>query len=185
MKESHKYNYAITGNCHYLAYVKDNSALEWMCWPQMDSSFVFGGLLDLDKGGQFQIIPQTPYKTKQTYIENTGIIVTSFICEDGNFDVIDFAPRFSIHDRFHKPLQFFRKIKCIKGHPKIQIICEPKGDYGESTPEVYIGSNHISYTKLHIPLRLTTNASKSYIVEKKIIYSIRRSLFNPLRRRTI
>ena len=167
MKISHRYNYAITGNCNYLAYVKDDSSLEWMCWPSMDSSFVFGGILDEEKGGEFQVIPLTPFTSTQRYIENTGIIITSFICEDGEFDVIDFAPRFSLHDRFHKPLQFFRKIKCLKGHPKIQVICDPRGHYGESLPETHIGSNHISYSNLHLPLRLTTNASKAYLVEKR------------------
>jgi GH15 family glucan-1,4-alpha-glucosidase len=166
MTKSHKYNYAITGNCNYLAYVKDDSALEWMCWPQMDSSFIFGALLDQDKGGTFKVIPQANFTSTQKYLENTGIIITSFNCDDGAFDVIDFAPRFSIHDRFHKPLQFFRKIKCIKGHPKIKVVCEPRGDYGKLVPQVNIGSNHITYRNLHLPLRLTTNASKTYIVDK-------------------
>lgn len=167
MNKFHKYNFSITGNCHYLAYVKDDSALDWMCWPQMDSSFVFGAILDEERGGTFKVIPQTPFKTTQRYLENTGIIITSFSCEDGEFDVIDFAPRFSIHDRFHKPLQFFRKIKCKHGHPKITVVCEPRGNYGESLPEMSIGSNHINYKNLHLPLRLTTNASKIYIAEKR------------------
>ena len=110
MTKAHRYNMGITGNCHYLAYVSDDSGVDWMCWPYMDSSFVFGGLLDNEKGGTFKVIPQTSFTTKQRYIENTAIIITSFMCEDGSFEVIDFAPRFSNHDRFFKPLHFFRKI---------------------------------------------------------------------------
>lgn len=167
MRKAHRYNMGIIGNCHYIAYIDNHSAVTWMCWPQMDSSFVFGSLLDDQKGGSFQVIPQTSYTTKQRYVENTGIIITSFFCEDGDFEVIDFAPRFSIYDRFHKPLQFFRKIKRIKGQPRVKVICDPRGNYGESVPDVYVGSNHISYKNLHFPVRLTTNASKSYLIEKK------------------
>ncbi len=165
MSKAHRYNLGITGNCHYLAYVNASSAVEWMCWPQMDSSFIFGALLDDEKGGTFKVEPLSSFTTKQRYVENSAVIVTAFFCEDGEFEVIDFAPRFSIHERYHKPLQFFRKIRQIKGQPRIRIICDPRGDYGASAPEVHIGSNHIRYTGLHIPLRLTTNASKTYLVE--------------------
>lgn len=167
MKKAHRYNLAITGNCHYLAYIDTNSDVRWMCWPYMDSSFIFGSILDDEKGGSFRVTPKNTYTTRQHYIENTAVVVTTFICEDGEFEVIDFAPRFNVHDRYHKPLQFFRKIKRISGQPKIELVCEPRGHYGESAPEVFVGSNHLNYKGLHFPLRLTTNASKSYIMEKK------------------
>ncbi len=168
MKKAHRYNLAITGNCHYLAYVNDQSELTWMCWPYFDSSFIFGSLIDREKGGSFRIVPETRHHTRQRYVENTAVIVTTFYCEDGDFEVIDFAPRFSIHDRCHKPLQFFRKIKRVRGQPKISILCTPRGDYGEKIPEVSVGSNHISYNNLHYPLRLTTNAAKTFIIEERI-----------------
>jgi GH15 family glucan-1,4-alpha-glucosidase len=168
MKKAHRYNLGITGNCHYIAYVDDVSNVSWMCWPYMDSSFIFGSLLDDEKGGAFKVIPDTKFHTKQRYVENTAIIITSFFCEDGDFEVIDFAPRFPMYDRFHKPLQFFRKIKRIKGQPRIRIVCEPRGDYGELTPNITVGSNHINYNGLHYPLRLTTNATKAYVIENRV-----------------
>ena len=133
----------------------------------MDSSFVFGSLLDEDRGGEFKVVPEKLIRTKQRYLENTAILVTSFYCEDGEFDVVDFAPRFYVNHRYHKPLQFYRKIKRIAGHPRIKIICEPTGEYGTLTPEVHIGSNHINYNGLHIPLRLTTNATLTYLMEQR------------------
>lgn len=165
MKKAHRYNLGVTGNCNYLAYIRHDSAVQWLCWPFMDSSFVFGSLLDEEKGGTFQIIPELPFLTKQRYVENTAILVTHFICEDGEFEVIDFAPRFSSHNRYHKPLQFFRKLKRLKGQPRIKIICDPRGDYGESIPTAHQGSNHVNYRGLHINLRLTTNAPKTYLIE--------------------
>src|SRR6476620_1574529 len=127
MKKAHRYNLAITGNCHYLAYVDVLSDVRWMCWPYMDSSFIFGSLLDREKGGSFKVVPESRFHTKQRYLENSATIITSFFCDDGDFEVIDFAPRFNIHDRYHKPLQFFRKIRRIKGQPRITVICDPRG----------------------------------------------------------
>lgn len=167
MRKAHRYNIGLVGNCNYLAYVREDSSVCWMCWPMMDSSFVFGSLLDEKLGGDFKIVPDKLLSTKQHYLENTAILVTSFSCEDGEFEVIDFAPRFNIHQRYHKPLQFFRKIKVISGTPRIKIICEPRGDYGLQVPEVHTGSNHINYNGLHLPLRLTTNAAKTYLLEKR------------------
>jgi GH15 family glucan-1,4-alpha-glucosidase len=167
MKKTHRYNMGITGNCNYLAYVGDDSAVEWLCWPQMDSSFIFGPLLDKEKGGRFQVVPESAFTTQQRYVENTAVLSTRFTCEDGEFEVIDFAPRFTHHDRIHKPLQFFRKLKRISGQPRIKVYCRPMGHYGESSPDVALGSNHISYRNLHIPVRLTTNASKTFIHEER------------------
>lgn len=167
MIKAHRYNLGITGNCNYLAYIRDDSAVQWMCWPFMDSSFVFGSLLDEKKGGSFQVIPETKFTTKQHYLENTAILITHFFCEDGEFEVIDFAPRFEMYNRRHKPLQFFRKIKRLKGQPRIKVICDPRGSYGEDTPSLFAGSNHIHFRGLHIPLRLTTNAAKTYLMEKR------------------
>lgn len=166
MNKTHRYNYGIIGNCNYLAYISTDSSVEWMCWPYMDSSYVFGGMLDKKKGGSFVVIPDSVISTSQRYIENTPMLVTSFECTDGSFEVIDFAPRYSHHERHHMPLQFFRKIKRIKGQPRIRIICDPRGDYGQMNPTVFAGSNHVNFRGLHINLRLTTNAPKTYLVEK-------------------
>lgn len=168
MKKAHRYNLAITGNCHYLAYVDDMADVKWMCWPQMDSSFIFGSLLDDEKGGSFKVIPEARFHTRQRYIENTAIISTVFFCDDGDFEILDFAPRFQVFDRYHKPLQFFRKIKRLRGQPRIKVICDPRGDYGESSPQISVGSNHINYKGLHYPLRLTTNAAKTYLLEQRV-----------------
>lgn len=167
---------AIVGNCHYIAYIDHESELTWMCWPYMDSSFVFGSLLDQERGGSFKVIPDSPFHTKQRYIENTAIVVTTFYCDDGDFEVIDFAPRFQMHDRYHKPLQFFRKIRRIKGQPRIKVSCDPRGNYGELHPKLSIGSNHINYSGLHFPLRLTTNAAKSYLTEGRV-FSLTEDLY--------
>jgi len=161
---THKYNYGIIGNCSYLALIDDKANVGWLCWPRFDSSFVFGGLLDEDKGGSFFIEPESKEcTTSQRYLENTNILETTFECPDGSYKVIDFAPRFYQYERYYKPLMLMRKIVPISGRPRVRVCCHPVGDYGRKQPEVVFGSNHIRYQGLDAQIRLTTDVPLSYV----------------------
>jgi len=162
--QKHKYNYGIIGNCSYLALIDDQANVGWLCWPRFDSSFIFGGLLDEEKGGNFFIEPESKEcTTSQRYLENTNILETTFMCPDGSYKVIDFAPRFYQYERYYKPLMLMRKIIPISGRPRIRVCCHPMGDYGRKQPEVVFGSNHIRYQGLDAQVRLTTDVPLSYV----------------------
>ncbi|MEK2688741.1 glycoside hydrolase family 15 protein [Bdellovibrio sp. GT3] len=165
---SHRYNLGLIGNCAYSGLVDQDANIRWLCWPRFDSSFIFGSLIDDEKGGEFSIKPATKdFKSTQEYIKNTNILCTRFETKDGAFEVIDFAPRFNLYERYHKPLMLFRKVKKLSGQPRINVKCHPVGDYGKKIPQRLMGSNHIRYEGLEQPVRLTTNASISYINEEK------------------
>ncbi|PWJ42133.1 glycoside hydrolase family 15 protein [Sediminitomix flava] len=167
-EETHKYPYGIIGNCAFLALVSDKASIDWLCFPRFDSSFLFGKLLDEEKGGSFSIVPEDPnFTTTQTYITNTNIIETKFETVDGSFLVVDFAPRFEQQQRTFKPLMLMRKIILLSGSPRIKVICNPTGDYGEIVPDKLFGSNHIRYQGLEQRVRLTTDISLSYISEEE------------------
>ena len=93
----HKYKMGIIGNCSYLAYIDDRADVKWMCMPRFDSSFLFGSLLDEEKGGHFFIRPMDDTATSaQYYVPNTNVLCTEFKCRDGRFVVKDCAPRMRI-----------------------------------------------------------------------------------------
>jgi GH15 family glucan-1,4-alpha-glucosidase len=161
----HRYRMGIVGNCSYIAYVDDEAAVRWLCLPRFDSSFVFGSLLDPDKGGEFSIRPLKRISSTQRYVENTNILCTEIDCDEGRFRVTDFAPRFPQYDRYFRPLMLARKIEPIRGQPRIVVRCLPVGDYGRIRPEVVLGSNHIRYLNLGSHVRLTTDVSLSYIID--------------------
>lgn len=167
MSNKHLYNMGLIGNSAYMAYINDRAKFKWMCWPKFDSSFIFGSLLDEEKGGEFSVIPNSDeeYNTKQYYIENTNVLCTEFESEYGKFKVTDFAPRFEQQERVYKPLMVVRKIEPIEGTPRIKVKCDPRGNYGEITPEVSQGSNHIRYAGLDNQVRLSTNISLNYLLE--------------------
>lgn len=164
----HSYDYGVIGNCAYTAHIHKDTNLAWMCWPRFDSSFIFGNLLDEEKGGSFSILPSEGIKNStQYYLENTNILCTDISCGSGVYRVTDFAPRFLQMERYYKPLMLIRKIERIKGNPKVTVSCRPKGNYGELTPEAGLGSNHIRFHGLDSQVRLTTNISLTYVLNEE------------------
>lgn len=161
----HTYQTALIGNCAYLAHVHKNTNISWLCWPRFDSSFVFGSMLDDEHGGEFSVLPQGEYSSHQYYLENTNVICTEISSESGRYRVTDFAPRFYLHDRYYKPQMLIRKIEPLEGNPQIKIKCEPVYDYGRKKLKAVRGSNHIEYFGADDKMRLTTDATISYLLE--------------------
>lgn len=167
-KLRHEYNLGIIGNCSYIAYVDTSANVRWLCLPRFDSSFIFGSLLDPVKGGEFSVRPAgEKYSSSQYYIKNSNILVTEFKVNVGSFRVTDFAPRFYQYDRYYKPQMMIRKIEPVSGNSFIKITCKPVGAYGDITPEVVKGSNHIRFLNLDSQVRLTTDVPLNYILETK------------------
>ena len=161
----HKYNLGIIGNCSYLAYVDTSANVRWMCVPRFDTSFIFGSLLDNERGGEFSVMPDGgSFQSSQYYKENTNILCTEFSGSDYRFRVVDFAPRFHLYDRNFAPLMFMRIIEPLQGKPFINVKCHPVGDYGRLQPEIVFGSNHIRYLHIGAQVRLTTDIPLSYVI---------------------
>lgn len=164
----HTYNTGIIGNCAFLAHINKNTNVDWLCWPRFDSTFIFGGLLDQDKGGEFSIRPEGEYTSQQHYLENTNILITEISpASGGKYRITDFAPRFYQHQRYYKPLMLIRKIEAIEGSPRIIVKCAPVSEYGAVKLSVNRGSNHIQYQGGEENIRLTTNIPISYIFDEQ------------------
>ena len=164
--KKHFYNTGIIGNCSFLAHVGKDTNISWLCWPRFDSSFVFGSLLDKEKGGEFSILPASEYTSNQFYLENTNVLCTEITCESGRYRVIDVAPRFQQYERYFKPLMLIRKIEPLEGNPRIHVKCQPVGDYGRQKLRPHRGSNHIHFDGYEDSVRLTTNIPISYLSDE-------------------
>jgi len=166
--ERHTYDTGIIGNCAFLAHIHKNTNIEWLCWPRFDSTFIFGGLLDKKKGGEFSILPEGEFTSHQYYLENTNVLITEISpASGGMYRVTDFAPRFYQHQRYYKPLMLFRKIEAIEGSPRVKVKCEPVSEYGAVKLRVNRGSNHIQYLGGEENIRLTTNIPISYVFDEQ------------------
>lgn len=161
----HRYRMGLVGNCSYIAYIDTQARVKWMCLPTFEDSYVFGSLLDKEKGGEFSITPVGDYTATQYYIPNTNVLCTEFTCSNGSFRVIDCAPRFPQYERNYRPLMLVRKIEPLKGNPNVRVRCDPRGNYGRMTPQVVTGSNHLRFLNFDMPVRLTTDLPLSNIME--------------------
>lgn len=159
-------NWGIIGNCAYSALIGEGRVV-WLCWPRMDSSFVFGSLLDEEKGGAFEVEIVEPREIRQSYVENTNVLRTTFRGRGGAFELIDFAPRFQLYDRFFKPTSLFRILRRLEGEPLVRVRCRPVYDYGRREVSHWVASNHIEFTGLPAPMRLTTNIPLTYIQDER------------------
>jgi GH15 family glucan-1,4-alpha-glucosidase len=164
----HTYETGIIGNCAFLAHINKNTNVDWLCWPKFDSTFIFGGLLDKTKGGEFSIRPEGEYTSEQHYLENTNVLITEISPKSGGkYRITDFAPRFYQHQRYYKPLMLIRKIEAIEGSPRVIVKCEPVSEYGAVKLTVNRGSNHIQYLGGEENMRLTTNIPISYVFDEQ------------------
>jgi GH15 family glucan-1,4-alpha-glucosidase len=156
----------IIGNCSYSALVRDGS-VEWLCWPRPDSSFVFGPLLDRGHGGAFTVEGLDAAEVRQEYLENTNVLRTVFDGPSGAFELFDFAPRFQQFGRFFKPSMLVRILRPLSGEPRARVRCSPRYEYGLVEAGSWRASNHIEYTGLPAPVRLTTNLPLTYVEDER------------------
>src|SRR5690554_1692537 len=137
-------NYGIIGNCRSGALVSDKGAIEWLCLPKFDSGSVFGKLLDEEKGGSFEILPETETKITQKYDWNTNILITRFACADGTFEVHDFMPRYKLDNgNYYMPPDVIRYFKHIDGTPTFRIVYDPRLEYARHSTQIDINKSFV------------------------------------------
>lgn len=138
-------NYGVIGNCRTAALISDRGSIDWLCLPDFDSSSVFARILDKKNGGHFGFIVDPDYRVSQKYIENTNILRTSFMSEEGDFDVIDFMPRYRIgeHDTHYLPSEVYRFVKLKRGRPRFRIDFNPAMDYARGSAVYSLGDDFL------------------------------------------
>ncbi len=161
-------DFGIVGNCQYSALIDRRGAVVWMCWPRFDSSFVFGSLLDASKGGLFSINAADDSEMgKQSYLPNTNILRTAFHSAQGDFEVIDFAPRFKVGRKSFRPTMLIRMVRPISGEPLARVRCVPTYDYGRAPLDRRLLSDRILFSSQDIKFSLHTDMPLNLIAEDK------------------
>ncbi|MTI16783.1 glycoside hydrolase family 15 protein [Rhodobacteraceae bacterium RKSG542] len=163
-------NMAMIGNCSFAGLIDTMGRVVWCCLPRFDGDPVFHSLLGTNGepgDGTFSINLIGAIRSEQEYVENTAVVKTRIYDGHGNaIEITDFAPRFLRKGRSFRPNSIARRVVPISGHPRIQVQCRPRFDWGKKEPVITFGSNHIRYVGEDITLRLTTSASVTYIREE-------------------
>jgi GH15 family glucan-1,4-alpha-glucosidase len=150
------------GNCQFAALADRRGAIVWCCLPRFDAEPVFGSLLDGD-GGEFLVGPAAEAPGRLRYLENSNVLETTFDAPDGSFRVVDFAPRFFLHERVFRPTQLVRIVEPVSGAPRVRILCDPRLGWSKGRPARVAGSNHVDYRGFADPLRLTTDIPLTFL----------------------
>jgi GH15 family glucan-1,4-alpha-glucosidase len=166
-------NYGIIGNCLSAALISDTGSIDWCCLPSFSSSSIFAGLLDEQKGGNFEIIVDKEYRISQSYIRKTNILVTKFEKGDDRFELVDFMPRYLAEDRnYYSPPDIIRYIKHKSGKPSFRINYNPRLEYARFNTKTLVKKEYIKSFTTKGPydsLYLYTSLDKEKIVAKEKI----------------
>ncbi|MBZ6078503.1 glycoside hydrolase family 15 protein [Microvirga puerhi] len=166
---------AVIGNCMIAALVDRRAHIVWSCFPRFDGDPILSALLDCPEGrpeseqrGVFAIDQVGVQSCEQHYLENTAVLVSTMTDAFGNIvEITDFAPRFTNFDRTFRPPLLIRRVRPVKGRPRIRVRLRPHFEWGEQMPAKTRGSNHLRFVGPHRSLRLTTDAPISYVDEER------------------
>ncbi len=161
-------NYGIIGNCRSAALISATGSLDWCCLPQFDASSVFAKLLDVKKGGSFEIITKYNYEITQKYHPNTALLITRFSDGENIFELHDFMPRYyKPNGRYNAPPEIIRYVKHIAGAPKFTVLYDPRLEYAKGETTHHVKANFIVSITSRIQfdtLFLYTSFNKNHIL---------------------
>ena len=140
-------HYGVIGDMHTAALVGLDGSIDWYCAPRFDSPSVFAALLDVRKGGKFQLSPTENSTTKQSYEGETNVLSTIFESKQGRIKLTDFMPCFMEKGEAKGFQELHRIVDCVEGELGLRIIFQPRLDYARGnttlleTAEGYTAKN--------------------------------------------
>jgi GH15 family glucan-1,4-alpha-glucosidase len=132
----------LIGDGFTAALVAADGAIDWLCLPRFDSPSVFARILDHARGGAFAIRPAAQaFESFQRYDPDTNVLETLFLADRGAARLVDSMPwsddpRASIHE-------LHRRIDCAEGEIEIEIVFDPRFDYGRQPARFAPGEHGI------------------------------------------
>ncbi|RYF02164.1 MAG: glycoside hydrolase family 15 protein [Comamonadaceae bacterium] len=156
----------MVGNCAISALVDAHAHIVWCCLPRFDGDPVFNALIQPgQEGSRFAIEIENLASSQQWYEPNTAVLRTLLTDTEGNsIEITDFAPRFYARARFFRPMTLVRRVRPVKGAPRIRVSLNVRFEWGQAEPTITQGSNHIRYVGEHLTLRLNTDVPVAYVL---------------------
>jgi GH15 family glucan-1,4-alpha-glucosidase len=132
-------DYAVIGDCRAAALVSKDGSIDWLCWPRFDSPSIFGAILD-QRAGRWSIAPATPFSVSRRYVDGTNVLQTRYQSAGGTATVTDLMPVASEKEKRALLLpdhEILRIIECERGDMEIQMLFEPRPDFGREQPRIH------------------------------------------------
>ena len=162
------------GNCQVSALIDRQGSFVWGCAPRVDGDPLFCSLLSPPESstggsrGEWRMELENQVGIEQSYLRNTPILVTRLTDSEGGIaELFDFCPRFHRSGRMYRPVAFVRIVRPVAGSPRLKVSLNPAVNWGAADAERTSGTNHIRFLLKPQPLRLTTDAPVTHLLESR------------------
>lgn len=149
-------SYGVIGDCHSVVLIAPDGSVDWGCLPDFDSPALFCRLLDVEKGGYFQIAPtDSTIPGTQRYLRGSNVLQTRFASIAGELVLTDFMPVETLSAWQFRELNnntwtredgschcLVRIVECTHGEMSISMKLKVTPDYARSTSEVRLAADH-------------------------------------------
>ncbi|MFF8861144.1 glycoside hydrolase family 15 protein [Streptomyces sp. NPDC015139] len=122
--------HGLIGDLRSVALVGSDGTIDWYCCPSFDDPSVFAAILDVERGGRFELAASVPSRTKQFYFPDTNVLITRFFTEDGVGEVQDFMPVAGGGPGEEGRHRLIRRVVCVRGTVPFRVLVAPRFDYG-------------------------------------------------------
>lgn len=124
-------DHALIGDLRTAALVTKDGTIDWLCLPAFDSDACFAALVGTASNGYWTIAPTVSIvDVQRRYQENTLILETEFVTENGTIRLIDFMP--PRQGREHSVV--CRVVRCVKGNVPVRSVLSPRLAFGRAVP---------------------------------------------------
>ena len=120
------------GDLRSAALLSKQGSIDWMCLPRFDSPWIFGRLLDWDRGGYLELCPPGEALAYRQYRRDSNVIQTVWSSDRARMRVVDWMPIAVKNKRLRPPesLRLIRMLQPIAGSTDWRLTFKPRFDYG-------------------------------------------------------
>ena len=129
-------DYGMIGDLRSAALISKRGSIDWMCLPRFDSPWIFGRLLDWEKGGYLELAPPGEALSYRQYRRDSNVIQTVWGNDRTRMRVVDWMPIAVKNKRVAPPdsLRLIRMMQPIAGSTEWRLTFKPRFDYGRQVP---------------------------------------------------
>ncbi|MCK1967887.1 glycoside hydrolase family 15 protein [Franconibacter sp. IITDAS19] len=160
--------HGIIGDLRTCALVTTQGAIDFWCWPELDSPSLFSALLDNERAGAFTLSPQGEgWRSVQFYLPDSNILQTRWLSQHSVVELNDFMP---VQASAEALPCIVRRVKVAQGEATLTMRCSLKFDYARLTPDLQVLENTALW-QAENQQTVTLNASVPLTAEEGAVQS--------------